>query len=70
MLKQRTCKFVTKILWKTCSLVKIISDRENNFMQNKYNKLQKISAKKKCFFLQKISAKVQIWNHLQFNYMV
>ena len=31
---------------------KIISDGENNFTQNKYNKLQKISAKIKCFFLQ------------------
>ena len=39
-------------------LVKIISDGENNFTQNKYNKLQKISAK------------VQIWDHLQFNYMM
>ena len=46
MSKQRTCKFVTKILRKTCSsLVKIIPDGENNFSQNKYNKLQKISAK-------------------------
>ena len=69
MSKQRTRKFVTKILRKTrSSLVKIIS--ENNFTQNKYNKLQKISAKNKCFFLQKISAKVQIWDHLEFNYMV
>ena len=42
---------MTKILRKTClSLIKIISDGENNFAQNKYNKLQKISAKKKCFF--------------------
>ena len=47
---------------------KIISDGENNFTQNKYNKLQKISAKNKCF-LHKISAKMQIWDHLQFNYM-
>ena len=40
---------MTKILRKTCSsLAKIISDGENNFMQNKYNKLQKISAKNKC----------------------
>ena len=31
---------------------KIISDGENNFTQNKYNKLQKISAKNKCFFAQ------------------
>ena len=39
----------TKILRKKCSsLVKIISDGENNFTQ-KYNKLQKISAKNKCF---------------------
>ena len=69
--KQRTRKFVTKILRKTSSsLAKIISDGENNFTQNKYNKLQKRSAKNKCFFLQKISAKVQIWDHLQFNYMV
>ena len=38
---------MTKIL-KTCSsLVKIISDGENNFTQNKYNKLLKISVKKK-----------------------
>ena len=28
---------------------KIISDGDNNFTQNKYNKLQKISAKNKCF---------------------
>ena len=48
MSKQRTRKFVTKILRKTCSsLVKIISAREN-FTQNKYNKLQKIRAKNKC----------------------
>ena len=51
MSKQRTRKFVTKILRKTCSsVVKIISDGENNFTQNKYNKLQKRSASKKCFF--------------------
>ena len=32
-------------------IVKIISDVENNFTQNKYNKLlQKISAEKNCFF--------------------
>ena len=63
MSKQRTRKFVTKILRKTCSsLVKIISNGENNFTQNKYNKLQKINAKN--------NAKVQTWDHLQFNYMV
>ena len=51
MSKQRTRKFVTKIFRKTCSsLVKIISDGENNFTQNKYNKLQKISVKNMCFF--------------------
>ena len=45
MLKQRTRKFVTKIFRNTCSsLVKILSDGEINFKQNKYNKLQKISA--------------------------
>ena len=55
MSKQRTRKFVTKILRKTCSsLVKISSDGENNFTQNKNNKLQKKSAKNKC--------KVQIWD--------
>ena len=71
MSKQRTRKFVTKILRKTCSsLVKIISDGENNFTQNKYTKLQKISGKNKCLFWEKISAKVQIWDHLLFNYMV
>ena len=44
MSKHRTRKFVTKILWKTCSsLVKIIPNGENNFTQNRYNKLQKIS---------------------------
>ena len=49
MSKQITRKFVTKFLKKTCSsLVKIISDGENNFKQNKYNKLQKISDKNKC----------------------
>ena len=38
---------------KTCSsLVKIISDGENNFTQNKYNKLQKLSAKNNWFFAQ------------------
>ena len=47
---------MTKILRKTCSLlVKIISDGDNNFKQNKYDKLQKISV-----FLQTISSKVQI----------
>ena len=51
MSKQRTRKFVSKILNKTCSsLVKIIPDGKNNFTQNRYNKLQKISAKIKCFF--------------------
>ena len=51
MSKQRTHKFVSKILKKICSsLGKIITDRENNFTQNRYNKLQKISAKNKCFF--------------------
>ena len=39
---------------------KIISNGENNFTQNKYNKLQKINAKNKCVFLHKISAKVKI----------
>ena len=54
MSKQITRKFVTKILRKTSSsLVIIISDRENNFTQNKYNKLQIISAKNKCFFAKK-----------------
>ena len=51
MSKQRTRKFVTKILRKTCSsLVKIIPDGENNFTQNRCNKLQKISAKRSAFF--------------------
>ena len=31
---------------------KIISDGENNFTQNKYNKFQKIRAKKNAFFAQ------------------
>ena len=40
-----------KFLGKQCSLlVKIISDGENNFTQNKYKKLQKISATNKVFF--------------------
>ena len=57
MSKQRTRKFVTKIVRKICtSSVKIISDEEINFKQNKYNKFQKRSAKNKCFFSQKISA--------------
>ena len=65
MSKQTTRKFVTKILRKTCSsLVKIISHGENNFTQNRYNKLQRISAKNKWIFAKK-SAKVQIWDHLQ-----
>ena len=38
MSKQRIC-LVTKILMKTCSsLIKMISDRVNNFMQNKFYK--------------------------------
>ena len=42
MSKQRTHKVVTYILRKTCSsLVKVISDGENNFTQNKCNKLMK-----------------------------
>ena len=42
MSKQRTRKFVPEILRITCSsLVKIISDGDNNFTQNKYNKLKK-----------------------------
>ena len=58
MLKQRTRKFLTKILRKTCSsLVKIISDGENNFTQNKYNKLQKMNDKNKCFFFAKNKCK-------------
>ena len=39
---------------------KIISNGEIKFTQHEYNKLQKISAK----------IRVQIWDHLQFNYMV
>ena len=51
MSKQKTRKFVIKILRKTCSsLVKIISDVENNFTKKKYNKFQKINAKNKWFF--------------------
>ena len=38
---------------------KIISDGETKFTEHEYNKLQK-----------KLSAKFQIWDHLQFNYMV
>ena len=58
MSNQRTRKFVTKILRKTCSsLVKIVSDGENNFKQNKYNKFKKISDKNKWFFLQKNNCK-------------
>ena len=42
MSKQRTSKLVTKIPMITCSsLVQIISDRVNNFMQNKCNKWMK-----------------------------
>ena len=43
---------MTKILIKTCSsLIKIISDVENNFKQNStINKLQKVSDKNKWFF--------------------
>ena len=51
MSKQRTRKFVTKILRITwSSLVKIISDGENNFMKNNYNRLQEINAKNEYFF--------------------
>ena len=50
------------------TLVKIISDGENNFTQNKCNKLQKISAKNKCFFCKKNRFKsAKLWGHLQFN---
>ena len=71
MSKQKTRKFVTNILRKTCSsLENVIPDGENNLTQNKYNKLQKINAKNMCFFCNKISAKVQTWDHLKFNYMV
>ena len=56
MSKQRTRKFVNKVLRKICSsLVTIIPDENNNFTQNKYNKLQKINAKKKGFFGKKVS---------------
>ena len=42
MSKQRTRHFVTKILRITCSsLAKTISVEENNFTQNKCNKLMK-----------------------------
>ena len=59
MSKQRTRKFVTKIIRKTCSsLAKIIPDGENNFTQNN------ISYKKYVLFLQNNGAKVQIWDHL------
>ena len=55
MSKQRTRKFVTKILRKTCSkLLKITSDPENNFTKNKYTKLQKISAQTNSFFEKKV----------------
>ena len=51
MSKQRTRKFETKILRKRCSwLVKIIPDGENNFTQNKYNKLQKTLKNKWIFY--------------------
>ena len=57
MSKQRTRKFVTKILRKTCSSsLKIISDGDIDFKQNKYTKLQKIGAKNKFFWGQKLSA--------------
>ena len=64
MSKQRTRKFVTKIIRKTgSSLVKMISDGENNFTQNKYKKLQKICAKNKCFFFSKNKCKsANIWS--------
>ena len=71
MSKQRTRKLVIKIVRKPCSsLVKIISDGENNFTQNKYNNLQKINAKTIFVFLKNVSENVQIWDHLLFNYMV
>ena len=51
MSKKKKIKFVTKILNKTySSSVKIIADGENNFTQNRYNKLQKISPKNMFFF--------------------
>ena len=54
-IKQRTRKFVTKILRKTCSsLVKIISDGDNYFTQNRYNKLEK-----KCFFAKNMYANMR-----------
>ena len=68
MSKQKTRKFVTKILRKTCSsLVKNITDGEKFFIQ-----ISTISCKKSdkiSVFYAKNSAKVQIWDHVQFNYM-
>ena len=70
MSKQRRRTFVTDIRRKTgSSLVKIVSDGENNLMQNKYNNLPNISAKNKSVFCKKISAEVQR-DHPQFKYMV
>ena len=55
---------MTKIVRKTCSsLVKIISAGENNFTQNKYNKLQKIiffCKKNKCKSANMGSSTVQL----------
>ena len=43
---------------KTCStLVKILSDEENNITQNKYNNLQTINAKNTWFFAKKSKCK-------------
>ena len=83
MSKQRTRKFVNKILRKTCSsLVKIISDGENNFKQNKNNMLHKKISAKNSFFFQKIRAKNECFfaknkckianmgSSIGFNYMV
>ena len=54
---------MTKILRKTSSsLVKIISDVESNFTQNKYNKLQKISAKVSDFLQKNKCKSTNMWS--------
>ena len=67
--KNKYINFVTKILRKTCSsLVKIISEGENNFTQTNYDKLPKISAKNKCVFLQKNKCKgANMGSSIEFN---
>ena len=48
----------------------MISDGENNFTQNTYDKLQKISDKKSCFWEKNKCKSANMGTPIQLNYMV